>query len=206
MIVDDIGILVFAHDQVAVGRNREVVAIIELVFPLALEEQLDHVRPATATGDELEDLPQPLLSAVGRADVDCVGAHVDAFAARNRCRAQGDGARAQVVLRGLDIVELDPPHLVQCAHRHDRRIPVARIGDPLDDHRLQCAPGAQIAPFFRNEPIEDTVFAIFGQVDDARGGIDAGGLVVEAAHGGQRHGIDLSGRGSRDFEHPTMRF
>ncbi len=68
-------------------------------------------------------------------------------------------------------------------------LPVAGIGSLsvltaalVDDEELQFSAGCEVPLLVGDEPVEQTVVAVLGQVDDAGARIDRDGLVIEAAH------------------------
>ncbi len=56
MVVDHVGILIFTHDQLTIGRNDEVVAVVKLRGIGRFEEQLQAV--TAGAGAEAENLAQ----------------------------------------------------------------------------------------------------------------------------------------------------
>ena len=82
------------------------------------------------------------------------------------------------------------------------RRPVARVGAGLFDQRerLEAAALHELAARVGEEAVEERIARVLGQVDDAGGGIDGGGLVREAAHGGERDGLGEARVGGGDFE------
>ena len=204
MVVDDIGILVFADDQMAIGADGEVVAVVELVLALALEEQFDRVMAPAPPRDKLEDLAELALPAIGGADEQFIHAHVDTFAPGDQRGAARGRAVAQIICGRFDIIAIDPAHRIARPDGHIGRRPIARIRKAIDDHGLQLSAVVQTSGRLGNKPIKHAVAAILGQIDDARGRIDAGSFVVEPAHRLQWHRLDQPRRSCRDFEHPAM--
>ncbi|MNV52605.1 hypothetical protein D3C71_1447070 [compost metagenome] len=115
-------------------------------------------------------------------------------------------AMAQVARRVLDVVHVDPFDLAPVVDRPDAGLVVGTVGAdlPLESHGLQPSAVRQLARNRGNEAIEEAVALILGQVGDAGARVYADGLVIEAAHGFQRHGIDQTGGVGGDFEHPAV--
>ena len=64
MVIDHFGILVFTDNQMAVRTHGEIVAVVELVFALALEKQFDLVGFAASAGDKSQDLAELSLATI----------------------------------------------------------------------------------------------------------------------------------------------
>src|SRR5690606_22355046 len=82
VIADRLGILVLAHEQVSVGGDDEIVAEIELVAALALEEQLQPV--TAAAGPQAEYLADLRCTAAGAAEIHLAFAHPHPLSAGKR--------------------------------------------------------------------------------------------------------------------------
>ncbi|MNS67445.1 hypothetical protein D3C72_1006990 [compost metagenome] len=115
-------------------------------------------------------------------------------------------AMAQVARRVLDVVHVDPFDLAPVVDRPDAGVVVGTVGAglPLEGHGLQPSAARQLARNRGDEAVEEAVALILGQVGDAGARVDADGLVIEAAHGFQRHGVDQAGRIGGDLEHPAV--
>ncbi|MNE36588.1 hypothetical protein D3C80_1304030 [compost metagenome] len=115
-------------------------------------------------------------------------------------------AMTQVVLGRFHVGHVDPLDLAPVVDRPGAGVVVGTVGAglPLEGHGLQTSAARQLARNGRDEAVEEAVALILGQVGDAGAGVDADGLVVEAAHGLQRHGIDQTGRVGGDLEHPAV--
>ena len=196
MVVDDVGILVLAHQQMAVGHHRDIVAIIVKCGVSRFHEQVDHPGRIAFAGKALvygrhiaEDLPEFACTATGTGKVKFAATSVlapeNAFAP---CEQRSPFCRtlfAQVVPGAFGIAERDPADAVLLALADLHICPVTRVLDFGFDKRERLQPPAfgQHAFFIGYEPVQQPVLAVFGQIGDAGAWIDAGGFMIETAHG-----------------------
>jgi hypothetical protein len=154
--------------------------------------------------------PQPEDLAFARAPpevavkVEFALAHPDTFPARNTAApmAAPRRRRSSSGASGLSSVIQRPDTSCPAASATPSRLRVSAI--PSSTSACSVPPSASLARTGGDEAVEQPVVAVFGQVDDAGGRIDAGGFVVEAAHRGQRHRIDLPFGIGGHFEHPAV--
>ena len=206
MVVHHIGILVFAHHQMAIACHGEIIAIIELVGRGGFVKQRNPVRSAALARTQAENLPQLGSAAIGAAEIQLPIAHVNPLAAGKDCRACRCAAGAQIILGGFHIIKVDPAGCVHCACLHGCAVPVAGVSRAAIHRQcLQLSAQRQLASHRGNEAIEQAVAAVFCQIDNAGARIDCGGFMVEPAHGLERHGIHQPAGIGGHFKHPAMR-
>ena len=188
------------------GCDGDVVGHVDRLRVRAFHEQLQPVRRAVQTGNKAQHLTAADRPARGCGEIQFIVAPPDAFAPRNPGRAGGMTALGQVAIGRFDVVQIDPFDLLPVADSPGASVLIAGVGrgGALPGHRLKPAALGQLAGRIGNEAIEQAGVVVFGQIDDAGAGIDADGLVIEAAHRLEGHGIDQAGRGRRHFEDPPM--
>ena len=205
---------VLADHQVAPRRDRKIVAQVERVCARALVDERQHVRRAIPARRKLPDLPGvigPALRTVEEMRALSVAARTvgEPFPAREHRRACREAALAQVAFGRFDIVEIDPAN----GHRLPRLDPLGRTTAPVarivacvgavatdNGKGLKATTRGELAALVRDEAIEQPFAIVFGQIDDAAFGIDRHRFMGEAAHGGQRDGIDRTSGTGRHFE------
>ena len=93
---------------------------------------------------------------------------------------------AQVVLGAVDSLEVEPAHRPARSHGEGHAVPVAGIRRGADERqRLQPPALGERASPLRQEPVEERILTVLGQIDDAGPRIDGGRFVTEAAEPGQ---------------------
>jgi len=139
-------------------------------------------------------------------DIEVAVAPGDAFPPGDQGCPGGVAAGAQVIVGAVDIVQRHPAQqpLLPLAPEGLAPVPEVRPRSPGDGQGRQPPPLGQPAGCVRDEAIDQRVIAILGHVDIAGPWIDAGRLVLEPAHGCQRHGLDQAGGARRHFEDPAM--
>src|SRR5690606_9361414 len=165
VVMDVLGVLVLADHQVTVRRHYQVVAEVVLLDIGALVKQLQPVGTARLR-PQAKDLAEPGCTAAGAGEVEFAFTHPDAFAARKQRRTRRSAALAQVVLRRLGIVEVDPAHRLPRLRREGRAVPVAAVGQAVDRQRLQPPAFGELPLHVGDEAIEQSVLAVLGLVDD----------------------------------------
>jgi hypothetical protein len=167
-----------------VGRSVEQTErfVAEVVEPLR-ERYKDH---RSFVGRRLvpEDLALLQGPAVRAHDVRRVVGPDDALASGEPRRARREPAVPEVVLGRIDILHVDPLGLERRSELDRRPAPVPRVQTVPTPHRHRLQPTAavHVARRVRDEPVDQPVPAVLGQVHDARPRIDAHRLVVEPPH------------------------
>src|SRR5690606_6025106 len=206
-------LLILAADDVTVRGDGDVVDIVQHGAVARLDEQLQHARLAglvrlalARAGDVAHDLAVTADAARGAGEIEVVAGPVDAFAAREDRRARGVAAQGQVAVGAFDVIQIDPAHGQALALTPQDIVPVAGVAARLIDQGqgLKTAARLQTARVGRQVAVEEALARVLGHVDDAGARVDAGGLVLEAAHGADRRRIDQAGGARRHLEHPAV--
>ena len=185
----------------AVGHNSDIVAIIIECRIGRFHEQVDHARRVAFARETFVDrraIAKNLAifgSTPARAGkVQLPLAPENTLAAGKQSRALGCTLLAQIVIGALGIFKWYPfgAILLPLGHLHAR--PVARVDARRFGQckRFQPAALGKLPLLVRDEPVQQAIVAVFGQIGDAGARVDTGGLMVEAAHRFQRHRIDQS--------------
>src|SRR3546814_15655082 len=141
MVGDGRRILILAHEEVTVRRNRQIVAIAVVCRIGRFKEQLQStgfalfaILSLVARRTIAHDLTLLRPSSGGTGEVQLVPAPVDAFAAREDRRALLRAACAQIVGRAFWVCEVHP----------SRKIPASRcppLSGPVDASTIGRASG-----------------------------------------------------------------
>jgi hypothetical protein len=119
--------------------------------------------------------------------------------------ARGMAPYAKVILRALDLVEIDPAHGADLVDRHVSLTPVPAV-TPTGFKRqgLQSSAFRKATGRPGKEAVQKPVLPILCQVDRPSFRIDRRRLMLETAHCGQGNRSDRPGCAGRDLKDPAM--